>query len=84
MRGSVAAGFRQKSAAPGTGDASFSYSIDNRRFVKIGDVLHIRFSLRKFPGDKFYMIMPRSPWAVMSTSTGSSLNEAIGKELMYQ
>jgi beta-xylosidase len=40
-------------AAPGTGTASFSYSLDNRSFVKLGNELKMRFNLKVFTGNKF-------------------------------
>jgi beta-xylosidase len=51
--GSGAAHYFDGKAAPGTGTASFSYSSDNRSFVKIGNELHMRFSLKIFTGNKF-------------------------------
>jgi beta-xylosidase len=51
--GSGAAHYFDGKAAPGTGSASFSYSLDNRSFVKIGNELHMRFSLKIFTGNKF-------------------------------
>ncbi len=51
--GSGAAHYSDGKAAPGTGTASFSYSFDNRSFVKIGNELHMRFSLKIFTGNKF-------------------------------
>jgi beta-xylosidase len=53
IHGSGAAQYYDRNVAPGTGDASFSYSLDNRTFVKIGDVLHMKFNLRIFTGNKF-------------------------------
>lgn len=40
-------------AVPGTGDASFSYSIDNKKFIKIGNTLAMKFNLSVFTGNKF-------------------------------
>ncbi len=40
-------------AVPGTGDASFSYSLDNTSFVKIGNELMMKFNLKIFTGNKF-------------------------------
>ena len=51
--GSGAAHYFDGNAAPGTGTASFSYSIDNEKFVKIGNELKMRFSLKIFTGNKF-------------------------------
>ncbi len=53
IHGSGAAQYYDRNVAPGTGDASFWYSLDNRSFVKIGNVLHMRFNLRVFTGNKF-------------------------------
>jgi beta-xylosidase len=53
IHGSGAAQYYDRNVAPGTGDASFSYSLDNRSFVEIGDVLHMKFNLRIFTGNKF-------------------------------
>jgi len=51
--GSGAAHVFDGKAAPGTRTASFSYSLDNRSFVKIGNELFMRFNLRIFTGNKF-------------------------------
>jgi len=51
--GSGAAHYFDGKAAPGTGTASFSYSLDNQSFVNIGDVLNMRFNLKIFTGNKF-------------------------------
>jgi beta-xylosidase len=51
--GSGAAHYFDGKAAPGTGTASFSYSLDNKSFVRIGNELHMRFSLKIFTGNKF-------------------------------
>jgi beta-xylosidase len=53
MYGSGAAHYFGGNAAPGTGDASFSYSMDNKSFVKIGNELTMRFNLEIFTGNKF-------------------------------
>lgn len=37
----------------GTGTASFSYSIDNKSFMKIGNELKMKFNLKIFTGNKF-------------------------------
>jgi beta-xylosidase len=34
-------------------EASFSYSLDDRRFVPLGDTLHMKYSLKMFTGNKF-------------------------------
>jgi len=51
--GSGAAHYFDGKAAPGTGTASFSYSLDNQSFVKIGNELEMKFSLKIFTGNKF-------------------------------
>lgn len=51
--GSGAAHYFDGKAAPGTGTASFSYSLDNQSFVKIGNELNMSFSLKVFTGNKF-------------------------------
>jgi beta-xylosidase len=51
--GSGAAHYFDGKAAPGTGTASFSYSLDNQSFVKIGNELNMRFNLKIFTGNKF-------------------------------
>jgi beta-xylosidase len=51
--GSGAAHYFDGKAAPGTGIASFSYSLDNKSFVKVGNELKMRFSLKIFTGNKF-------------------------------
>jgi beta-xylosidase len=51
--GSGAAHYFGGEAAPGTGTASFSYSLDNRSFVKLGNELKMRFNLKVFTGNKF-------------------------------
>jgi len=40
-------------AVPGTGTASFSYSTDDKSYVKIGNELKMRFNLKIFTGNKF-------------------------------
>lgn len=40
-------------AVAGTGTSSFSYSLDNKSFVKIGNELNMRFNLKIFTGNKF-------------------------------
>jgi len=51
--GSGAAGYFGSRTVPGSGAASFSYSLDNRSFIKVGNELHMRFNLRVFTGNKF-------------------------------
>ncbi|MFH1195021.1 MAG: glycoside hydrolase 43 family protein [bacterium] len=51
--GSGAAPLYGGKTVPGGGTASFSYSLDNQSFVKIGDELKMRFNLKIFTGNKF-------------------------------
>lgn len=51
--GSGAAHYFDGKAAPGTGIASFSYSLDNQSFIEFGNELSMRFSLKIFTGNKF-------------------------------
>ncbi|MCG6958335.1 glycoside hydrolase 43 family protein [bacterium BMS3Abin03] len=51
--GSGAAHYFDDLAAPGTGTASFSYSLDNKSFIKIGNELNMKFNLTIFTGNKF-------------------------------
>ncbi len=51
--GSGAAHYFDGKGAPGTGTAIFLYSTDNESFVKIGNVLNMKFSLKIFTGNKF-------------------------------
>jgi beta-xylosidase len=51
--GSGAAHYFDGKATPGTGTASFLYSLDNQSFVKIGNELEMRFNLKIFTGNKF-------------------------------
>ena len=37
----------------GTGEASFSYSMDNKNYTKLGDSLDMKFNLSVFTGNKF-------------------------------
>jgi beta-xylosidase len=53
IHGSGAAHYFGGNAAPGTGDVSFSYSTDNKSFVRIGNELEMRFNLKVFTGNKF-------------------------------
>ena len=40
-------------ASNSTGKAGFEYSFDNRNYVRLGNELSMRFSLRVFTGNKF-------------------------------
>jgi beta-xylosidase len=40
-------------ASNSTRNASFAYSFDNKNYVKLGNKLHMRFSLKIFTGNKF-------------------------------
>ena len=51
--GSGAAHYFDGKAAPGTGTALFSYSLDNKSFVNIGNELNMKFNLKIFTGNKF-------------------------------
>jgi beta-xylosidase len=53
IHGSGAAPLYGGKTAPGSGTASFSYSMDDRSFTPIGNTLHMRFNLRIFTGNKF-------------------------------
>jgi len=53
IHGSGAAPYYGGKSVPGSGHASFSYSLDNRKFTKIGDELQMRFNLNIFTGNKF-------------------------------
>jgi hypothetical protein len=53
IHGSGAAQYYQTKVAPGTGIASFSYSLDGRSFLRIGNELHMRFNLKVFTGNKY-------------------------------
>ncbi len=53
LHGSGAAPYYGGKTVPGSGMASFSYSLDNRSFVKIGNALQMKFNLRIFTGNKF-------------------------------
>lgn len=44
--------YLRASASYGTSDASFSYSVDNKNFVPIGNELAMKFSLSIFTGNK--------------------------------
>ena len=51
--GSGAAPLYGGKAVQSSGTATFSYSIDNQSFVKIGNELDMRFNLKVFTGNKF-------------------------------
>jgi len=51
--GSGAAPLYGGDTVPGSGNAFFSYSLDNQSFVKISNELKMRFNLRIFTGNKF-------------------------------
>jgi beta-xylosidase len=53
IHGSGATPYYGGKTVPGSGMASFSYSLDNRLFTKIGNELHMKFNLRIFTGNKF-------------------------------
>jgi len=53
IHGSGAAQYYERKVASGTGTASFSYSLDNRSYVKFGDELRMKFNLKIFTGNKF-------------------------------
>ncbi len=51
--GSGAAPLYGGDTVPGSGNAFFSYSPDNKSFIKIGNELKMRFNLKIFTGNKF-------------------------------
>lgn len=51
--GSGAAPLYGGDTVPGSGNAFFSYSLDNKSFIKIGNELKMRFNLKIFTGNKF-------------------------------
>jgi beta-xylosidase len=53
LHGSGAAPYYRGKTVPGSGTVSFSYSLDDRSFVRIGNDLQMRFNLRIFTGNKF-------------------------------
>jgi hypothetical protein len=53
IHGSGAAPYYGGETVPGSGSASFSYSLDNRSFVVLGNKLQMKFNLRIFTGNKF-------------------------------
>ncbi len=68
IHGSGAAPMYGGKTALGSGTASFSYSLDNRSFVGIGNVLHMKFNLRIFTGNKFCL------FNYASAETGGSVD----------
>ena len=53
LHGSGAAPYYRGNTVAGSGTVRFSYSLDNRSFVKIGNTLQMKFNLRIFTGNKF-------------------------------
>ncbi|MDZ7723882.1 MAG: glycoside hydrolase 43 family protein [candidate division KSB1 bacterium] len=53
VHGSGAALYYGGDTVPGTGTARFYYSLDNKTFTQIGNVLHMQFNLSVFTGNKF-------------------------------
>jgi beta-xylosidase len=53
LHGSGAAPYYGGETVPGSGTASFSYSLDNRSFVMLGNQLQMKFNLRIFTGNRF-------------------------------
>jgi beta-xylosidase len=51
--GSGAAKYYGGKAVKGTGTATFSYSLDNKSFTKIGNEMQMQFKLTVFTGNKF-------------------------------
>jgi hypothetical protein len=51
--GSGAAHYFDGKSAPGTGTATFAYSVDGRSFAGIGNEFKMRFNLKIFTGNKF-------------------------------
>jgi beta-xylosidase len=51
--GSGAEHYFDNKGVPGTGTATFSYSMDNKSFIKIGNELSMKFNLKIFTGNKF-------------------------------
>jgi beta-xylosidase len=51
--GSGAAHYFDGKGTPGTGTASFSYTLDNKVFTKLGNELKMKFNLKIFTGNKF-------------------------------
>jgi len=51
--GSGAAMYYGGETVPGTGTVSFSYSLDNKSFKKIGSQMQMQFKLTVFTGNKF-------------------------------
>jgi beta-xylosidase len=53
LHGSGAAPYYGGKTVSGSGTASFSYSLDNRSFMRFGNDLQMKFNLRIFTGNKF-------------------------------
>ena len=53
LYGSGAAIYYGGNAVKGTGTANFSYSLDNKSFIHIGNVMQMAFKLTIFTGNKF-------------------------------
>jgi beta-xylosidase len=53
LYGSGAAMYYGGNTVPGTGTASFSYSLDNEVFTDLGNVMQMQFNLSVFTGNKF-------------------------------
>lgn len=51
--GSGAAELYHGNAVPHTGTAFFSYSLDNKSYIRLGDELKMKFNLKIFTGNKF-------------------------------
>ncbi len=51
--GSGAEHYFDNKGVPGTGTATFSYSMDNKAFIKFGNELSMKFNLKIFTGNKF-------------------------------
>ena len=51
--GSGAAMYYGGETVPGTGIATFSYSMDNKSFIRIGNEMQMQFNLSVFTGNKF-------------------------------
>lgn len=53
LYGSGAAMYYGGKTAPGTGTATFSFSLDDKKYSDIGNVLQMQFNLSVFTGNKF-------------------------------
>ena len=53
LHGSGAAMYYGGETVPGSGQATFSYSLDNELFTEIGNVMQMQFKLTVFTGNKF-------------------------------